>query len=626
MYVPKDRFLNWDSSTKYTADDGTTKTGWVWPSSSGSSRDSNGSHTWYNPNTCPKIGIYKASLNGSIAEAADYDEDVQEKRNFTVTLDWLSSLKTSLGWDGSETYDVYQIADDGTETLIQTNEDNTTHSYNVPQYEQGYTLNYKVVCYPTGSADNKVGPAITNMVTLAVPGYKDEFMWIYGYHSRFEETPLVNSYKNEIKLSPYRLKSDEVAKRVIWRKNADGTNKQKIATVTINTDGSYTAEYNNEMATTDQYRYDTDELVLEGNTKESSIIINDYFLVSTADGGDKAGSYIYYIDAIAGSEFTNSSVSIPVYASTMASKFNTDYDLSVVEDDIEGDYDLTSSALVNFQDVNDASSIISYDIYKDHEITYHGTSSVSDEVDGYSHNFAGEMTANSIYGYNTYGTNRVTVQGSAIDMEFGNQVVSVLSDASKYAYGATITLKPTVAEEVAPYVYYYRVWRMDADNADVLNTLKEKSGAKWGSTTYSNIQCTYPEGEVPTTSDPLTIRDVWYGNSFISGGTYTVNYKVRLYTTNLYASADTDESGASKVTKRVGTSDKVDCYIVETTISVPFTNNTPTAVNDVTTSRMVKSVQYVNMLGKVSNHPFDGMNIEVTTYTDGTKESKKILR
>ena len=53
-----------------------------------------------------------------------------------------------------------------------------------------------------------------------------------------------------------------------------------------------------------------------------------------------------------------------------------------------------------------------------------------------------------------------------------------------------------------------------------------------------------------------------------------------------------------------------------------------TAVEDVTdvVSREVADVKYVNMAGMVSNRPFDGVNIVVTRYTDGSTSTMKILK
>lgn len=51
-----------------------------------------------------------------------------------------------------------------------------------------------------------------------------------------------------------------------------------------------------------------------------------------------------------------------------------------------------------------------------------------------------------------------------------------------------------------------------------------------------------------------------------------------------------------------------------------------TAVDQVDTASEVKGVQYYDLQGRMSNTPLKGVNIKVTTYTDGTRETKKIVR
>jgi len=51
-----------------------------------------------------------------------------------------------------------------------------------------------------------------------------------------------------------------------------------------------------------------------------------------------------------------------------------------------------------------------------------------------------------------------------------------------------------------------------------------------------------------------------------------------------------------------------------------------TGVNDVNCAKEVKGVSYFNMMGVESAQPFEGVNIMVTTYTDGTSSAAKVLR
>ena len=50
-------------------------------------------------------------------------------------------------------------------------------------------------------------------------------------------------------------------------------------------------------------------------------------------------------------------------------------------------------------------------------------------------------------------------------------------------------------------------------------------------------------------------------------------------------------------------------------------NKVATGVNDVNSAKEVKGVSYFNMMGVESAQPFDGVNIMVTTYTDGTQSA-----
>ena len=51
-----------------------------------------------------------------------------------------------------------------------------------------------------------------------------------------------------------------------------------------------------------------------------------------------------------------------------------------------------------------------------------------------------------------------------------------------------------------------------------------------------------------------------------------------------------------------------------------------TAVDSTLADRQVVDVTYVNTLGMQSSKPFDGLNIVVTHYSDGTVSTVKVLK
>ena len=58
----------------------------------------------------------------------------------------------------------------------------------------------------------------------------------------------------------------------------------------------------------------------------------------------------------------------------------------------------------------------------------------------------------------------------------------------------------------------------------------------------------------------------------------------------------------------------------------PSTSEIPTAINTINVNGEVKSVKYYNVAGIESDVPFQGVNIEVTTYTDGSRTTRKIMK
>jgi hypothetical protein len=54
--------------------------------------------------------------------------------------------------------------------------------------------------------------------------------------------------------------------------------------------------------------------------------------------------------------------------------------------------------------------------------------------------------------------------------------------------------------------------------------------------------------------------------------------------------------------------------------------NDQTGIEQVNADKQVVSVRYINVAGQQSETPFDGMNIVVTTYTDGTTSTVKVIK
>jgi hypothetical protein len=116
---------------------------------------------------------------------------------------------------------------------------------------------------------------------------------------------------------------------------------------------------------------------------------------------------------------------------------------------------------------------------------------------------------------------------------------------------------------------------------------------------------------MPTDSD-----DNYYGFT----GSFTINPELNAYSTS---GLDPTSTYNFKAIIRKSAS-KAGPYEVYPTDLNP--DEVITAINVINVNGKVKSVKYVNVAGMVSDVPFQGVNIVVTEYTDGSRTTSKMLR
>ncbi len=111
-----------------------------------------------------------------------------------------------------------------------------------------------------------------------------------------------------------------------------------------------------------------------------------------------------------------------------------------------------------------------------------------------------------------------------------------------------------------------------------------------------------------------------------------MTFIVRAYytrTANLDLTAPNSNPNIGQAPRRDGEAADGNFYIVEYTL--PFTldandSEIVTSVGSIFTERQVVGVTYVNALGQQSDKPFDGVNIVVTRYSDGSITTSKVLK
>lgn len=118
-------------------------------------------------------------------------------------------------------------------------------------------------------------------------------------------------------------------------------------------------------------------------------------------------------------------------------------------------------------------------------------------------------------------------------------------------------------------------------------------------------------------SKSIHVYDTFGASDVSEVGNLNVTYIVRLY-------AKPEAGNTSARAKATTPILAKEYYIGEATITVSFEENTPTGLFDfVAETKTPVRVQYVNMLGQKSDTPFSGMNVVITTYTDGSHSTAK---
>lgn len=124
----------------------------------------------------------------------------------------------------------------------------------------------------------------------------------------------------------------------------------------------------------------------------------------------------------------------------------------------------------------------------------------------------------------------------------------------------------------------------------------------------------YPE---QIDSKSIHVYDTFGASDVSEDGNLNVTYIVRLY-------AKPEASNTSARARATTPILAKEYYIGEATITVSFEESTPTGLFDfVAETKTPVRVQYVNMLGQKSDTPFSGMNVVITTYTDGSHSTAK---
>ncbi|MCI7470629.1 MAG: hypothetical protein MSA94_03350 [Bacteroidales bacterium] len=242
--------------------------------------------------------------------------------------------------------------------------------------------------------------------------------------------------------------------------------------------------------------------------------------------------------------------------------------------------------------------------------------------------------------YNTYGSPINTTYKLKASVDVIDKVMSeyvFTSNGKKGRYYQTklkITADGTDNHEIVK----YRVWRQTDRKMEIVPQYKDRlqqdthpivmNSDDKGNPSIDQNHNSIKEFELvdrpgvgfyPERIDDKSIHvyDTFGASDVSEDGNLDVTYIVRLY-------AKPEAGNTSARAKATTPILAKEYYIGEATITVSFKENTPTGLFDfVAETKTPVRVQYVNMLGQKSDTPFSGMNVVITTYTDGSHSTAK---
>ena len=616
----------------------------------------------YDPDHQPQVGIYVIELGAQAADNGDH--------TYTVQLDWTSKLNEAVGSEVPQNYTVYVYVTDETGTtrveLVKTTE--TTYSYVVPQDEHSYTITYVVY----GEAiENNAFNTWSNDASVVIPGWNDFIsLTLKHFESDFVNAEGKNYYRNFMgiindvnAITPENI-DNGMNTIIVNRFDADLPDVQMpIATITFtNNNGNvhYSIEYV-EQNILPGYNLNQINVATSGNLGNyaagavvdlSSIQIVDQFAESV-EGNEHPDMYGYVLTL---GEKTSNDVEVPV------TKVDATIDGYYTKAQVDNDTDLDNLLPVNVKSANfelylENNARLYYytldrgiDAAPSQQISYlqRRTDGTFIEMNDALGN-AGNVYDEGILNYYddpaytgdpgqyisylpiawTFGTGRVKQDG---ENSYGSPVIRTGVGSVDYTNRGTKTVNEayywldedgnmctlfnpildivgTVPEDASvEYIpYMYRVWRLSND----VRNFKKEWNLGDGTFYFVNDEETPREPAKLIAEEYTNQSEITIGNSndeLAFGALYSpsIEFLVRFY----YVKAD-----------RATNENKY--YVVQ--LRQPWTN-IATAVSEISTAGQEVSKTYVNAQGVKSDKPFDGVNIVITRYSDGTTQTTKVVR
>lgn len=626
-------------------------------------RDDDGdSYVIYNTSHQPKTQMYTIKLTAEAQEAS-------EQRKYNVTLNWTSNLNDLAG-DVEQEYYIYRVVDGKVEEEPINKEPvyTTTWSETVDQQRSGYALTYVVKGRPKGATFN---PILSNQASVSIPGFdpmerlklniKGDFKSQYNQDTEYNNYNCTLQMNNGVGTSVKRQYLDEGTEFTFLR--STGSENTPVATLKITNISSsrgsykysYTLTYANQSKDGKSQTRDnaTGSFTAKSNDDIdfNNFSITDEFCASTKDNShpDKYTYQVSFKPAVEIEGATGELVysnSENVFVLKTTNDVQTTYTQSQVAADDNRTLAIADNGTVTFATA-EAPSIFRYvvrriqsdkgtEIIGQAQQTTEGSYALSELIKNDKGNYDMTSTGQTLAGgalasvtdwsllapsvakyvpviesyqtdktqdKNTFGCDIKSLYSIAVGFNFENAYKSLgtfqgESDPNvKYrGFAAKFNVEPKRADNLKS--YKFRIWRKIEDGNEVLlNNLTPATGDNWTIVSdYGLIKAADGSSEIQDSK--LTFADNFIAPEATHNVTYLIRYYAQDNATNAY-------------------------YVAENELVVNYDNVTPTQIDGVSATKEVSSVKYINTQGMQSDKAFRGINIVVTTYTDGTTATEK---
>ena len=609
----------------------------------------------------PTVGLYTIQLDAEAAPAA-------EELTYDVTLDWTSSLNTVVGSTIPQTYEVYIVVTDenGTEHYeLLTTTTETSYTYQVPQNEHSYSIDYIVHGVAT---QNNVFEAWSNIDGVIIPGTNDFlYMTLNHYESDYVASEELNYYRNFLNIENEDAINALTVERVLAGENSFVLYRfdfnmpdvlLPVAELNLNVAGNgvnYTIEYSNQqtLATYNYTAPTSGSLQLQngGIINLGGVLLVDQFAASTAlNEHPSRYGYVLMQNNIDNPKSTNT-VEVPVLKT--GAIINGFYTLDEVMEDTEpsltpgvknaalemnlannpaiyyytverGDNNFPNEAISRLQRRTDGSFMEMNDIMGMAGNIYEaGDFSILDEliITGAPGDYMSYLPVIWTFGSNRVADNNDNSYGSPI-LKTG--VGRVALDVSGYCtmgdngqfydqndkvcvvYYPTISVQGFVSEDASieyePYMI--RVWRI-SDDVRGYTWVNDKPvfDANGDNDTHKLIIEQVGDEAALEVGGDWSVNPIGFGARRDGA---TIQFLVRFYYKKVTDNRD----------------DMPLYYVVENSV---IWDEVPTGIHELNANDVI-STTYVNAQGMKSDKPFDGINIVITRYSDGTTRTSKVVR